>query len=261
MSSLLHTSHGVSNLSPFIRRNEKRERRLGVGGRGVAHRLGEQSHSLIRFTALGLAISLLFAVGSVHAGTVRRPVQECPPGSCGGGVDPGGAGQLAPMFAGSAMPWERSLDVATYSSVNMLNGNLLTTIPITGWNGLGPDMNFAFYHNSADGVWRFSYSRTLVETVAGSERTLTTDDGRQIAFTKVAGQWIPPAGFHLQLQQAGSEWRITTKDQWQWVFVWLLKSVPNRYIRVCYRLLGRTTPTRAGTLSSVRQTSYLQSGR
>ena len=73
---------------------------------------------------------------------------------------PGGLAQQPPVKpplvctppaaeAGFARPWEASIRVSTYSTVNTRHGNLLTVIPVIGWNGVGPDMGFALYHNSA----------------------------------------------------------------------------------------------------------------
>ena len=37
--------------------------------------------------------------------------------------------------AGAPRDWEGGLTFASYSIVNLVNGNLLTTLPITGWSG------------------------------------------------------------------------------------------------------------------------------
>ena len=35
------------------------------------------------------------------------------------------------------------------TTVNLLNGNALTVLPLMEWNPVGPPLRFALYHNSA----------------------------------------------------------------------------------------------------------------
>ncbi len=131
---------------------------------------------------------------------------------------------------GAARPWEASIDVATYSSVNVRNGNLLTVVPVVGWSGVGPDVSFAFVHNSAhvdSGVdldhttgfnlgegWQSTYSARLIFN-SSTSTTVVHNDGRMDTYTKVSGTWVPPAGVHDVLEQhtVTPKWTLTFKDQ------------------------------------------------
>ncbi|MCG3137522.1 MAG: hypothetical protein HJJLKODD_01368 [Phycisphaerae bacterium] len=115
---------------------------------------------------------------------------------------------------GSARPWQGEIGVATYSSVNLDNGNLLTVLPLEGlaWSGRGPGVSFAFFHNSADGLWRHSYS-THLQFDSATQIRLIGDDGAAVKFTESAGVWDAEAGFHMQLAPDGSNWRVTFTDQ------------------------------------------------
>jgi hypothetical protein len=69
-----------------------------------------------------------------------------------GQVEPEGEGD--PCAIPRAQPgypraWEGGIPVSTYSVVNAYNLNCITTIPIIGWSGVGPDIEFVLYHNSA----------------------------------------------------------------------------------------------------------------
>jgi hypothetical protein len=48
---------------------------------------------------------------------------------------------------GAARRWEAALPVGLYGSVNLYTGRVLHTIPITGWSGRGPSIQFNLYHN------------------------------------------------------------------------------------------------------------------
>lgn len=91
--------------------------------------------------------------------------------------DNGLGDEMADLVAGAPRSWEQGIDVAPYSTVNALNGNMITSIPLLGWGGKGPDLDFNIYHNSADGEWRLSYSRRLDSAGSGSMK-LRLDDGR-----------------------------------------------------------------------------------
>lgn len=129
---------------------------------------------------------------------------------------------LAPLEPGAPRPWERGIDVGTYTNANLVSGNLQTVIPLASWSGLGPPMVFNLYHNSADGLWRTSYSRKLVEVVAGQEMMLIEDDGREITFTHNGSSWDVEAGYHLDLTYT-TFWQIKTKSQWIWEFDSILR--------------------------------------
>ncbi len=123
------------------------------------------------------------------------------------------------------------MGVATYSTANVRNGNLLTAVPVVSWSGVGPDMNFALVHNSAhvtSGVnlshtngfnlgpgWQTSYSARLIFNNPNSA-TVVHDDGRMDTYTKIGTAWIAPAGVHDVLEQqiaASPRWSLTFKDQ------------------------------------------------
>ncbi|MCG3132707.1 MAG: hypothetical protein FLDDKLPJ_03573 [Phycisphaerae bacterium] len=134
---------------------------------------------------------------------------------------------------GAARSWEASIDVATYSSVNVRNGNLLTVVPVVGWSGVGPDVSFAFVHNSAhvdSGVdldhttgfnlgegWQSSYSARLV-FVSGSVTKVVHDDGTVDEYTLVTGDWVPPTGVYNTLEEDSGVWTLTFKDQSKYLF-------------------------------------------
>jgi YD repeat-containing protein len=54
---------------------------------------------------------------------------------------------LADAPKGAARRWEAALPVGKYGQVNLRTGRVLTTIPITGWSGRGPSIQFNLYHN------------------------------------------------------------------------------------------------------------------
>jgi len=130
-------------------------------------------------------------------------------------------GDFAPVVPGTPQAWERGIDVAPYATVNVVNGNVITTVPIASWSGKGPALEFDLYHNSADGTWRRSYSRTI-ENLGVSRRVLTLDDGRRVLFSKSGpNAWGCESGYFLELVWLGENddtWQITTRDQWRWVF-------------------------------------------
>ncbi len=160
-------------------------------------------------------------VGSFILYKAFTPVQNHPPQSTRAAIGPGGGIPAPPSSKpGAPADWEQGLQVATYSMVNLLHGNVLTEIPIVDWSGIGPDIDYRLYHNSADGVWRATYSREL--TIAADKVTYVRDDGRAILFTLVETEWVPEAGYFLELVQADKKlniWTITTKDQWVMTFV------------------------------------------
>jgi RHS repeat-associated protein len=135
---------------------------------------------------------------------------------------------------GAPRPWERDLDVATYSSVNTRHGNLFTMIPVVGWSGRGPDLSIALYHNSANvdstlnltrGMgfnlgpgWTTTFSDQIIFDPPGSPTTarVIPEDGTQDVFTLSGGQWVAPAGVFDVLTQVGGpggNWKLLHKDQ------------------------------------------------
>jgi YD repeat-containing protein len=160
-----------------------------------------------------------------------------PPTGTEGDAALGSPGPLASPCAtatpqpGAARPWESQIQVATYSSVNTLHGNVFTVIPIIGWFGRGPSMNMALYHNSAnvdsalnltEGMgfslgegWSTSYSDLLIldDDETPTEIIAIAEDGTQTVFEKNGSVWDPPAGVHDTLEQDGTTWTLTHKNQ------------------------------------------------
>jgi len=110
--------------------------------------------------------------------------------------------------AGMPYPWQAAVPAGPFSVINTSSGNMLTTVPVVSVEGLGRDVNFAFYHNSmsqAGGLatmphgWRHSYSRSLtVDTSPLAVNALTTDDGRVIKFSPDGpNQWKSITGTYL----------------------------------------------------------------
>jgi YD repeat-containing protein len=79
----------------------------------------------------------------------------------------------APM--GAARRWHAALPAGTYSQVDLATGRMLTTIPIVGWGGRGPDIGFALYHNMAR-AWSPPYYYQGVMGDANFDGHLNGDD-------------------------------------------------------------------------------------
>lgn len=152
----------------------------------------------------------------------------------------GGAALTLPVCdSGPARAWGAQMNVATYSSVNLFNGNLLTRIPIDSWPSFGPDMDFALYHNSArvgcaddsnstgfslGAGWSIAYGGYLLFPTATTIQVVE-DDGNVNTFTKSAANWVAPTGIYDKLQQvtappplSGTYWVLTRKNQWRRIY-------------------------------------------
>jgi len=134
---------------------------------------------------------------------------------------------------GAPRPWEASVQVSPYSSVNTRHGNLFTVIPVASWPRLGPDMNFNLYHNSAYGEsgpwnnnlgfslgagWSVSYSDQLSTNYYPDPTQITwiTADGQQWVFTLNGSTWTPPLGIFEKIERDAQDqdtWRIRHPDQ------------------------------------------------
>ncbi len=129
--------------------------------------------------------------------------------------------------------WEAGLQAGTYTMANTRHGNLLTVIPLVGWGGVGPDLSFGLFHNSAnvdstlnltrgmgfdlgDG-WTTSYSAHLIHDDQSTPSTVTVfhDDGTRDVFTDNGSAWVAPAGVYDELTYVSAEsvWRLAHKDQ------------------------------------------------
>ncbi|MBX7131710.1 MAG: hypothetical protein K1X67_03415 [Fimbriimonadaceae bacterium] len=123
---------------------------------------------------------------------------------------------LDPPGGGSPGPGEGGMN-AGLGTLNTLNGNKLTAVPIVGWNARGTvDMGFTLYHNSlADDVremgagWSHSYDID-VEELADSA-IVHWSDGRIWQYEEgTGGSYSPPAGRFDTLEKLTSTtWRLT----------------------------------------------------
>ena len=149
---------------------------------------------------------------------------------------------MPPALPGAARPWEASIDVSTYSSVNAVNRNVFTAIPIVSWSGLGPDIEFTLYHNSGAvgstaspgatgfdlgpgwsasfGFWFLAQQPIWYPTPGGGfwepgEATLVWPDGSRDVFTKAdnTSSWVSPPGVFDELVEVGGDYRVVHKDQ------------------------------------------------
>lgn len=151
-------------------------------------------------------------------------------------AQPGGiGGASASPAAGSTFPWEAGLQVSTWGTVNLFNGNLLVRIPIVSWTANVFDPDFSLYHNSAAAEsslpvpgtagfslgpgWRIGYGGQLWFEDADTTWVIE-DDGLMIEYTKVAGVWVPPTGVYASLtyDAAADEWTLTRKNQWRRIY-------------------------------------------
>jgi RHS repeat-associated protein len=151
------------------------------------------------------------------------------------GGPPIGTGTGVSPQAGAPFPWEAGLQVSTYSSVNLFNGNLLTRITLTSWTGIGPDIDLALYHSSGaveptiyvpPGAgynlgpgWSLSYSGQIIDQSSQNKAYVVEDDGLVKLYTRAnsSSPWVPPDGVHDELTyDSGSQtWTLTRKNQWQ----------------------------------------------
>ncbi len=146
-----------------------------------------------------------------------EPIEPTPHVSCNPVAQPG-----APR------PWEAGISVSPYSTMNAVNRNVLTVIPIVSWSGVGPDVSFSLYHNSANfdseldltrGMgfrirpdWTTSYSTQIVdmETLG---KLVIADDGTQDLYTPNGEGWDAPPGVHDVLTFDGINYTLKHKDQ------------------------------------------------
>gem|GEM_PF-6718383 len=145
--------------------------------------------------------------------------------------------------AGAARPWEASLPISPYSSINLATGEMTTSIPFASWRVAGPGVGFSLYHNSmattafttlaqqtnpsygwnpGDG-WSFSYSSWL--KIYSNHVFVIEDDGRQVCFIDVNGQLVGPPGDFRTLVLDNSDpdpnnhvYVLTAKDQTRRVY-------------------------------------------
>jgi len=135
---------------------------------------------------------------------------------------------VAPPEPGPARSWEASIRVSTYSSVNTRNRNLFTVIPILGFGGIGPDMNLALYHNSANTTtsldlinnvgftlgtgWTVSYSDQIFVDPATNDVTVAWANGTVDVHLWNGTTWVPPQGIYDSVVQVDSTtWRVHHK--------------------------------------------------
>ncbi len=192
----------------------------GKGGEGVSARKRSGLRKMGRVVPVVLICGVLVASGWVLYGAFANN----PP--------PAHSHSVPPPEPGYPRSWEAAIPVSTYSVANARNGNLITTIPIIGWSGKGPDMQMALYHNSANvdagdlcevslGVslgpgWSMSCS-THIDPITledPNQKVVFADDGTQVHYTKQGSDWVAQAGVHdILTEEAGPTWRVTHKDQ------------------------------------------------
>ncbi len=132
---------------------------------------------------------------------------------------------------GEPRSWEGGLQMATYSAVNLRNGNCLTAIPIVSWSGRGPTLDMTLYHNSATvgddqalltrGMgftlgpgWTTSYSgHVYVDPGDPNMAIVFEDDGTRNEFTKSGDEWVAPVGVFDVLDETTNGWKLTRTDQ------------------------------------------------
>ncbi|MCH8147932.1 MAG: RHS repeat protein [Planctomycetes bacterium] len=147
-----------------------------------------------------------------------------------GGPGPGPSTEIPDAQPGAPRPWEVGLTVSPYSTVNVLNRNVLTVMPIVGWTGVGPDMQMNLYHNSATvdatfdttrGMgfdlgpgWTTSFSAHLFE-VGTDDRIVVGNDGTRDLFTWDGSGWVAPSGVHraLSFDATTSKYTLKYNDQ------------------------------------------------
>ncbi len=132
---------------------------------------------------------------------------------------------------GEPRSWEGGLPMATYSVVNLRNGNCLTVIPVVSWSGLGPTLDMTLYHNSATvgddqalltrGMgftlgpgWTTSYSgHVYVDPGDPNTAIVFEDDGTRNEFTKSGDEWVASVGVFDVLDETTNGWKLTRSDQ------------------------------------------------
>ena len=132
---------------------------------------------------------------------------------------------------GSPPAWGAGRQISPFSVVNLRNGNVLTAIPIFGWNPVGPPVQFTLYHNSTvpqggtgHGAWGFdlgegwsvSYGAHIEGVWGDPQVTVVEDDGTRHVYVFEQNQYTAPPGVHDLLTWDGQEeqWALTTPGQW-----------------------------------------------
>lgn len=165
-----------------------------------------------------------------------------------------------PGFPGKS---EAGMQISTYSSVNLRNGNTVTQIPIVGWSGVGPNMDLRLFHNSSAACphtttppceafddtttalgfnlgpgWSMSYSDHLIfnQIPNPTSITLVRSDGRR--YTRSWWPhltWQTPEGSKLtQDSEDDTVWRLTHRD---WSFHEFKHSLGNDSIARLVRIV------------------------
>jgi RHS repeat-associated protein len=129
-------------------------------------------------------------------------------------------GSFAPLaFAdapkGAARRWEAALPVGKYGQVNLRTGRLLTTIPITGWSGRGPSIQFNLYHNQ-NSDWG---PPGLIKGDLNDDGRITPDDID--AFIELLLE-PEPSPEQLALADFNQDEQITVED-----LAWFLEEIEN----------------------------------
>ncbi|MCG8408979.1 MAG: hypothetical protein MI923_27555 [Phycisphaerales bacterium] len=120
---------------------------------------------------------------------------------------------------GIARRWQAGMSIGFFSEVNLYSGRVVTAIPIAGWSGRGPSVDFTLYHNAAcdsapaHSHWQHTYS-THLEFATGEVIVVSPDNTRDV-FTEDSGDYVAPPGIfdNLEAEQApDTGYVITSKD-------------------------------------------------
>jgi YD repeat-containing protein len=138
---------------------------------------------------------------------------------------------------GAAKSWGAGLAVSPFSIVNLLNGNLITALPLVSWDPVGPPVSFALYHNSQTQAgelgsafenggaevatgWTCSYTSHVVGDYADAVVSVVGADATKTVFALSEGAYLAPPGVHdlLTWDSQQEEWTLTSPDQAKLVF-------------------------------------------
>ncbi|UCE60181.1 MAG: hypothetical protein JSU63_00230, partial [Phycisphaerales bacterium] len=206
--------------------------------------MSTQAKKRVRAAARRGVLVLLAAIFAIVGGTlyvpnvaydalgdiieVTRDLSADDPGGSDPKDDPPPFPCRPPAQPGYPRPWEASIPVSTYGVANAINRNLLTVIPIVEWSGVGPDLSFTLYHNSATvdseydlgtGLdfdlgpgWSTSYSAQVID-LDDSEYLVVGDDGTQDIHDCSSWPCVAPPGVHDILTVWAGGRYVTHKDR------------------------------------------------
>ncbi|MBL8065453.1 MAG: RHS repeat protein, partial [Chthonomonadaceae bacterium] len=134
---------------------------------------------------------------------------------------------------------------------NTGTGNQTTGVSLTAWNCRGDlAIGMGLIHNSKDdntncglGIgWSHSYNMALNFVVNQQQNDVTVvqmPDETKIPYKLTGTDWVPPAGFFDKLTQTSSGWKLTTKDQHEYVLT-NMGTPGNAYLTAIKDRVGNT---------------------